>query len=177
MVAPVLIFAVGNESRGDDALAPMLLRRLDAWLQQEEHSADFELIEDFQLQVEHAMDMVGRMLVLFVDAGMDTPEPYVFYRAQPGSSATPFSHALTPEAVLAVYPQIYKKDPPPAFILCMRGEKFELGSPLSPAAEGCLDSAMDFMKQLLQEAEVSVWEMQVRQQTVEDVEKQEACAS
>ena len=28
MVAPLLVFAIGNESRGDDALAPLLLRQL-----------------------------------------------------------------------------------------------------------------------------------------------------
>lgn len=177
MAAPVLIFAVGNESRGDDALAPLLLRRLGAWLKEEGCCADFELIEDFQLQVEHAMDMAGRRLVLFIDAGMDTPAPYAFYRVQLINSCTPYSHALAPEAVLAVYPQIYHEVPPPAFVLCIRGEQFELGSPLSPQAISRLDSAMDFMRQLLQEAEVSVWEMQVQQQTVEDAAKREACTT
>ncbi len=177
MTPPILIFAVGNESRGDDALAPLLLRRLDAWLQNEGRSADFELIEDFQLQVEHAMDMAGRQMVLFIDAGMDTPSPYVFYRAQSRDASTPYSHALTPEAVLAVYPQVYREAPPPAFILCIRGEQFELGLPLSPAAASRLDSAMDFMKHLLQEAEVSVWEMQAQQQTVGDAKNHEACTA
>jgi len=175
MSAPILIFAVGNESRGDDALAPLLLRRLDAWLQKEGRSADFELIEDFQLQVEHAMDLAGRQMVLFIDAGMDTPAPYAFYRAQPGDSLTPYSHALAPEAVLAVYPQIYREAPPPAFILCIRGEQFELGFPLSPAAASRLDSAMDFMQRLLQETEATAWGMQVQQQAAGDAEKHEDC--
>ena len=177
MDAPILIFAVGNESRGDDALAPLLLRRLDGWLQEKGRSADFELIEDFQLQVEHAMDLAGRRLVLFIDAGMDTPAPYAFYRAQSKGSTAPYSHALTPEAVLAVYPQIYREDPPPAFILCIRGEQFELGAPLSPAAGSRLDRAMDFMKRLLQETEAAVWEVHVQQQTVGEAEKYEACAT
>jgi hydrogenase maturation protease len=177
MVAPILIFAVGNESRGDDALAPLLLRRLDAWLKKERCRADFELIEDFQLQVEHAMDMAGRRLVLFIDAGMDTPAPYAFYRIQARDSRTPYSHALEPEAVLAVYPQIYREAPPPAFILCIRGEQFELGSPLSPAADSRLDSTMNFLQRLLQEAEATVWEMHVQQQTVGDAEKHETCAA
>ena len=167
MTAPILIFAVGNESRGDDALAPLLLRRLDAWLQAEGRAGDFELIEDFQLQVEHAMDMVGRRLVLFIDAGMDTLAPYAFCRAQLKNIDTPYSHALAPEAVLAVYQQMYQKAPPPAFILCIRGEQFELGSPLSPAAIGRLEVAMDFMRQLLQEAEADSWELHTRQQAVE----------
>ena len=176
MTPPILIFAIGNESRGDDALAPLLLRRLDAWFQAEGRSVDFELIEDFQLQVEHVMDMAGRKMVLFVDAGMDTPVPYAFYRAQTSGSCNLYSHALTPEAVLTVYPQIYQEAPPPAFVLCIRGEQFELGAALSPAAKNRLEAAMDFMQSLLREAEVAVWEMQTQQLTIGNAEKHEACA-
>ena len=171
MTPPILIFAIGNESRGDDALAPLLLRRLDAWLREEEHSADFELIEDFQLQVENVTDMAGRKMILFIDAGMGTPEPYAFYRARVGGSHTPYSHALTPEAVLAVYPQIYREAPPPAFVLCIRGEQFELGFPLSPAAENRLEVAMDFMLGLLRETEVAAWEMHTFQPAIGDAKK------
>ena len=59
MEAPVLIFAVGNESRGDDALGPLLLRELDAWLTASKSSEQFELLEDFQLQIEHARNCRG----------------------------------------------------------------------------------------------------------------------
>ena len=71
MTAPVLVFAVGNESRGDDALGPQLLRALEAWLRVGDETDQFELLEEFQLQIEHAMDMQNRQLVLFIDAGMD----------------------------------------------------------------------------------------------------------
>ena len=176
MTPPILIFAIGNESRGDDALAPLLLRRLDAWLKAEGRGGDFELIEDFQLQVEHVTDMVGRKMTLFIDAGMDTPAPYAFYRAQASGSCTLYSHALTPEAVLTVYPQIYQEAAPPAFVLCIRGEQFELGSALSPAAENRLEVAMDFMQNLLRETEVAAWEMRTHQAAIGDAEKHEACA-
>ena len=176
MTAPILIFAIGNESRGDDALAPLLLRRLDAWLQSEGRAVDFELIEDFQLQVEHVTDMAGRRMILFMDAGMETSAPYAFYRTKASDFPTLYSHALTPEAVLTVYPQIYQEAPPPAFVLCIRGEQFELGSALSPAAENRLEVAMDFMRSLLRETEVAAWEMQTHQPALGDAEKHEACA-
>ena len=176
MTAPILIFAIGNESRGDDALAPLLLRRLDAWLQSEGRSKDFELIEDFQLQVENVTDMAGRRMVLFIDAGMDTPAPYAFYRAQTSGSPTLYSHALTPEAVLSVYPQIYRESPPPAFVLCIRGEQFELGCALSPEAENRLEVAMDFIQSLLRETEIATWEMHASQPAIGDAEKYESCA-
>ena len=157
MVPPVLIFAIGNESRGDDAIAPLLLRRLAVWLEAENIAGRFELLEDFQLQVEHATDMVGRKLVLFIDAGLDTPAPYNFYRAQSNDSRTLFSHAITPEAVLSTYQQVYQQTPPPAFVLCVRGERFELGELPSPEAEQRMELAMCFLQELMQKAEASSW--------------------
>jgi len=156
--APILIFAIGNESRGDDAIAPLLLRRLAAWLDVEDIAERFELLEDFQLQVEHATDMAGRKLVLFIDAGLNTPAPYTFYRAQSNDSRTLFSHAITPEAVLATYRQVYQQASPPAFVLCVRGERFELGAPPSPEAEQRMDLAMGFLQELMQKTEASFWE-------------------
>lgn len=153
MTAPTLILAVGNESRGDDALGPLLLRRLRGG-----SPAECELLEDFQLQIEHAADLVERERVLFVDAGMDTPAPYSFHRVQPDDGRTAFSHALTPQAVLATYAQVYGSAPPPAFVLCLRGERFELGEPLSSAAEAHLDAAAEFARQLLRPPDTTAWE-------------------
>ena len=63
MTARLVIFAVGNPSRGDDALGPELLARLADWLAKQNPAVDVELVEDFQLQIEHALDVhrdVGR---------------------------------------------------------------------------------------------------------------------
>jgi hydrogenase maturation protease len=158
MVAPVLIFAVGNESRGDDALGALLLRNLDAWLIASKCSEQFELLEDFQLQIEHAMDMKDRRLVLFIDAGMDTVAPFSFYRAELNDEPVLYSHALVPEALLKVYAQFYQATPPDVFILCIRGERFELGEGLSPQADDHLDAAMEFSKMLLTKPFAVAWE-------------------
>jgi len=80
MVAPILIFAIGNESRGDDALAPLLVRRLADWLAANDLAGQCEILEEYQLQVEHVLDLQQRRLILFVDAGMDTPAPLIFIR-------------------------------------------------------------------------------------------------
>lgn len=155
MPAPILIFAVGNESRGDDALGPLLLRRLQAWVASEGLDEQIELLEDFQLQIEHVADMAGRERVFFVDAGMDTQAPYAFYRAEANNSPALFSHALKPEALIAVYRQVYQEAPSPTFVLCIRGECFDLGAGLSLEAVGRLEVALDFMRGLLRETEIS----------------------
>ena len=53
MPKPILIFGYGNLSRGDDALGPLLLEYI------EDHCdlSTIELLVDFQLQIEHALDI------------------------------------------------------------------------------------------------------------------------
>lgn len=155
---PFLVIAVGNPSRGDDALAPLLLQRLREWVAQSGREDDIELLEDFQLQVEHAADMQSRELVLFLDAGLNTPSPYTLDRVQPHGSSALFSHALPPEDVLATYVQVYREPPPPSFVLCISGAAFELGAALSRHAAQNLEAAYACAVELMQGANAAAWE-------------------
>jgi hypothetical protein len=96
--------------------------------------------------------------VLFVDAGMDTPAPYSFYRVKPALGHTVFSHALPPEAVLTTYQNVYEEAPPPSFVLCVKGEQFELGEPLSSGTEKHMEAALKFLLELSQNANLAAWE-------------------
>ena len=158
MPGAVVVFAVGNSSRGDDALGPLLLERLAAWLDAEGRRGEFELIDDFQLQIEHAFDLAGQRLALFIDAGAGTPAPCVFHAVSPGTTlATHSTHALSPAAVLAVYREFAHNEPPPAFVLCVRGEGFGLGDGLSAAAHEHLDAAWQVLRCLCRTPEVAAW--------------------
>lgn len=161
--AGLIIIAVGNESRGDDALGPLLLRRIGMLAETGVLPGGCELLEDYQLQIEHALDMVGRQQVLFIDAGCNTPAPFSFRRVQPGSSSSPSTHALTPGALLSVYEQIERQAPPPAFVLCIRGERFELGENLTPAAQQHLEHSLEFALDLLSDSRLEQWERLIRQ--------------
>lgn len=158
MKATVVVFAVGNPSRGDDAIGPELLSRLAAWLEKKGLNECIELIEDFQLNIEHALDLAGRELVLFIDAGENTPAPYVFEQIFPAAIPCHSTHALPPQAVLHVYRQTEGREPPPSFVLCVRGEKFELGEGLTLEALGHMDAAMGFLEQLMSERTLAGWE-------------------
>ncbi|HEX5802668.1 MAG TPA: hydrogenase maturation protease [Azospira sp.] len=141
MTAPFVILACGNPSRGDDALGPLLLDRLGGWLAAEGIADRFELIEDFQFQVEHALDLQGRQAALFIDAGTDTPAPYVLHAQLADDTPGHSTHAISPGAVLAVYRRVVGSEPPPASVLCVRGECFDLGAGLSAAATVHLEAA------------------------------------
>lgn len=153
MPAPLLVIAIGNESRGDDALGPLLLRRL----QQEFSGEAIEFIEEFQLQVENSLDLQRRTLVLFLDAGKNTPSPFAFYPAKPRRMEGHTSHAIAPEELLGVYAAVTGETPPPAYVLCVAGESFELGEPLSEPATRHLETATGFAMQLLKNPTLEFW--------------------
>ena len=140
--APVLVLAVGNPSRGDDAIGPALASRLEA-----QALAGVEVIVEFQLQVENALDLVGRERVIFVDAGTGTPAPFELRRVLPAAEFLHTSHALSPAAVLATYRRVTGGEPPEAWLLCVHGESYELGEPLSPAAAANLEAAWLALRQ------------------------------
>lgn len=149
---PLVVFAVGNLSRGDDALGPLLARRLEA-----EQLPQVVVVEDFQLQIEHAVDLQGRQLALFIDAGQGTPAPFHFAPVAPAFNPAHTSHALSPADVLAVYARALEAAPPPAFVLCVRGLHFELGEGLSVPAQAHLEAAWEFLCQLCAHPDAAAW--------------------
>jgi hydrogenase maturation protease len=135
-VAPMLVIAIGNPSRGDDALGPLAAERIEAM-----NLPDVEVLVDFQLQVEHSLDLAGRRCVLFIDASASLDEPYVLAPVEPRCDASFTSHALAPSAVLFNFQQLIG-EPPPAWVLAIRGQSFELGEGLSAPAERAVDAAV-----------------------------------
>lgn len=137
MTAPILIFGWGNPSRGDDALGPLFVERIAAL-----GLPDVECLTDFQLQVEHALDLVDRQRVLFVDASIAAAAPFTVSPLRPARDASFSTHTMTPAAVMQVYRDLRDEDPPPCLQLAIRGERFELGEAVSPAAMVALDAAI-----------------------------------
>lgn len=155
MVKPVLVFGYGNLSRGDDALGPLVLEHIERNAKHVLHSVD--ILCDFQLQIEHALDLENRELVLFIDASVACENAFDFAELNPARDKSYTTHAMSPAAVLAVYRDIKKQPPPPCFLLSIKGEKFELGEGLSANAEQHLAQACQFIKELLTSADNEKW--------------------
>ncbi|MDP1535963.1 MAG: hydrogenase maturation protease [Burkholderiales bacterium] len=151
-IAPILVFGWGNPSRGDDALGPMFVEQLLAQSQALPGAAPLSGVEvqtDFQLQVEHALDLAGRKRVLFVDASLGCEAPFEVTVLQPSRDARFTTHAMSPEAVMQVFRQLHGTLPPPCTLLAIRGERFELGEPPSDAALAHLALAVAWCRRWL----------------------------
>ena len=147
--ARVVVLGCGNPGRGDDALGPLLLERVARWA--EVHpEADVQLVGDYQLQIEHALDLEGRDLALFVDATVDGVEPCALEEVVPGRDASWTTHALSPGAVLHVFNLGRGEAPPPAVVLAVRGYAFELGAGLSEGAAANLEAGWAVIERWLE---------------------------
>lgn len=136
--APLLVIAIGNPSRGDDALGPAAAERLAALA-----LPGVEVLTDFQLQVEHALDLLGRRLVVFIDASVDIDTPFTLAPLAPAPASGVSTHALAPSAVLHGYQALTGRPAPEAWLLAIRGHDFALGAAMSDAAQRNLADALD----------------------------------
>jgi hydrogenase maturation protease len=157
MPKPVLVFGYGNPSRGDDALGPLLIE----YVQDRFDTAGIDLLTDFQLQIEHALDLDNRELVLFVDASVACATPFELTELKPVADIGYTTHAMHPASVIAVYQSIRKQPPPPCFLLAIQGEAFELGEGLSANAECRLRQAEAFVEGLLRNPDLADWQSQI----------------
>ena len=151
MTAPTLVFGWGNPSRGDDALGPLFVERFEALAAIHPEWGEVECLTDFQLQVEHALDLQGRRRVLFADASLDAATPCSLRRISAARDASFTTHAMSPQAVLRVYTGIADGEPPPCWLLAIRGERFELGEALGEAARDNLAAALEAAARWIEE--------------------------
>ncbi len=179
--APILVLAVGNPSRGDDAFGPLLAQQLQAWLaaQTADVQQAIELVTDQQLMVEHALDLQGREHVLFIDAAARHDAPVALQTVSktatasapsgrphghgPDQGLAPHnhralrepavnSHSCTPSDLLALFQSLLNEPPPQADLLTLKGHGFELGAPLSPEAQALLPQAWRLLEAWLTKA-------------------------
>lgn len=152
-----LIIGYGNPSRGDDALGPELLHLLERDRDDGLIATPFDTVTDFQLQIEHALDLQGRGLVLFIDASVTATPPFDFIRLEPQRDESYTSHAVSPAAVLSVYEQVVEAPLPPAFLLALPGNSFELGDTISGESMHHLQQARQFVRRLLNNQDPLIW--------------------
>ena len=147
----LVVFGWGNDSRGDDGLGPALLRRVEA-----RGLEGVTTVEDYQLQIEHALDLDGADLALFVDAA----------RAGRRRSLSAKSRRAPKRPTRRTR---WRPRPCSTFIdrcaarrrrrSCsrVRGESFGLGEGFSPEGVKRLEAAWRFLAELLREPDARVW--------------------
>lgn len=128
-MAKVLVVAVGNPLRGDDAIGPLVARDLAAIADGE----SIDVVTCQQLTPELTENIAGAQRVIFVDAAVDVPPGQVRWAAVQAGTRTcgTFSHQLTPSLLMGYTKSLYKKCPH-AFQVSVGGALFDYCEGLSP---------------------------------------------
>lgn len=129
----------GNPGRQDDGLGPAAAGLIDAlgW-------PDVTAFDNYQLNIEDAMDVAQHDVVWFIDAARIGPEPFAVHELSPESTLDFTSHLVRPEAILAMARQYYG-GAPRAFLLAIRGYEFEFMEALTPGAADNLQLAVTML--------------------------------
>lgn len=153
MTPPVLVLGYGNPSRGDDAIGPLLIDYLSTL-----RLSGVELLTDFQLQVEHVLDLDGRSLVLFIDAAVSQQQAIRVVPVHPDVAFSCSTHALSPQQLLGAQLRVTRKLPPSSFLLAFKAYQFELGAELSPDMQQHYQQACQLLEQMLDNPCPDYWQ-------------------
>ena len=107
------IFGYGNLSCSDDALGVLILKHIEAHFSLK----NIYFLTDFQLQIEHAVVLENRELVVFVDASVKSDIAFEFTQLQPIRDLSHTTHAMSPAAILDTYQTIKNEKSPPCFFI------------------------------------------------------------
>jgi hydrogenase maturation protease len=138
-----LLIGFGNSGRSDDGLGPGF-----AWRMERCCTGYLRTEAAPQLMPEHAEIVAACDAVIFADAALSIPPPFVF-RSLPAASRHAFStHSFSPESLLSIVREFFGKTPA-AYLLAIRGYDFEIGEALTEAAVENMKAAERFLKGFL----------------------------
>jgi hydrogenase maturation protease len=147
----ILFYAYGNPGRQDDGLGVFLCDELIKWAA-EKGIKNIDFDSNYQLNAEDSFSVSGHDLIIFADAVKKQKEPFRLKKIKPSGSIAFSTHSMSPESVLALCEELYKKRPK-AYMLAIKGYKWEVNEPLSAKAKVNLRRAGEFMKKKLQNPE------------------------
>jgi len=144
-VRKVLLLGFGNPARADDGLGPAVAERIEKL-----NLPGVTVDSDYQLTVEDSAAVAENDIVIFADASVNCAEPFTFEPLLAANTAGSFSsHSVEPAEVMALAGNLFKSKAR-AFILGIRGYKFdEFDAPLTEKAGKNLEKAIVFLEDLL----------------------------
>mgnify|MGYP001813786768 FL=1 len=147
----ILLFGIGNCGRSDDGLGWAFLDRIQ---QQTEFPGQVEY--RYQLQVEDAAMVSRADRVIFVDSYQGAlPGGFQWAPCNPSREFEFTSHVLAPSAVMYLCQDLYGRVPP-AELLLIQGDCWDLDTRMSVTAQQRLENALESFSFHLQQRPASV---------------------
>jgi len=141
----IYVYGFGNPGRQDDGLGPAIIDKLE-----NENVPGIITDSNYQLNIEDAHNISQSDAVIFVDASIDTEEPFSFSKIEPSAEITFSTHTMSPESVLALCKDLYDKDME-AYVMAIKGYEWEFLEGLSDKAVNNFNEAYTFLIKKIEE--------------------------
>lgn len=135
----ILVLGYGNPGRQDDGLGPAVAAEIGLL-----GLPNLKTQDNYQLNIEDAIDVAQHDIVWFVDASKTGALPYTVQDLSAVSTLDFTSHFVRPEFILAIA-QHYFGRLPQAHLLAIRGYEFEFIEELTHGAKDNLRAAVGML--------------------------------
>lgn len=136
----LLVYGYGNPGRQDDGLGVLFMKHVKkGW--KKHPSYELHTMENFQLNVEDALEIKDYDLVFFADASMEAINSFNILKLKPEKTIAFSTHAMAPESILALCDELYN-NVPEAHIVSIQGASWEFNEPVSNIGLKNLDLAL-----------------------------------
>jgi len=143
----ILIYGYGNPGRQDDGLGIFLSEKIDNWIKEEDLQS-VKVDYNYQLNIEDAVEIADKDLVIFVDASKEEISDYYLTKVKPSDRLEFTTHTVSPSYLLNLCKVIYNKAPD-IYLLHIKGYKWEFLEDLTEDAKNNLKKAYDFLKKFI----------------------------
>ncbi len=143
----ILIYGYGNPGRQDDGLGIALTTRLETWVL-ENQLPGFAFENNYQLNIEDAIEIANKDLVIFADASEEAIEDFCFSVVDGSAKLSFTTHAASPGYIVQLCKELFDREPR-VLLLHIKGYQWAFQEGLSDQAAKNLDRAYVYIKTLL----------------------------
>ena len=151
MSTKTLIYGYGNPGRQDDGLGNAFVDKFEEWIKRQGLQG-FEFDSNYQLNIEDAEAIRDKDLVIFVDASTEDIKDFVLTPVSESSRVAFTTHAATPGFIVKLCADIFGNTPA-AYLLHIKGYKWDFAEGFSENALINLNLALDDMKKKIMDTE------------------------
>jgi hydrogenase maturation protease len=150
----ILVYGYGNPGRQDDGLGVELVQRLARWAA-ERNMTGLAFENNYQLNIEDALAIAEKDLVIFADASEEDIEDFCFSEVDGTGKLSFTTHAASPEYVVKLCRDLFQKEPQ-VWLLHIKGYEWDFREGISTKGMQNLEKAFETMKSLLEHPEMAI---------------------
>lgn len=143
----ILVYGIGNPSRQDDALGILFADSMREWALAKGLS-NISFDSNYQLNIEDALEISEKDIVIFADASLEEIETFKFRRLKPLKTIEMSTHSMRPESVLALCEELFGRKPE-AYLITIRGYSWMPSEALTGKAGDNLRAALEHVQKLI----------------------------